>query len=109
MLTVRAKLQLQITASAYFALAATLRGNAPVEMPVDADYAAMEGLARDAIRECIALGWTEPHYFLPAQSSVRLLLKLLFPTTQSIYLNYADDEMSTLVREELGLLSPTLH
>lgn len=107
--TERANLQRQITSSAYSIFAALLAGIAQADQPTGAEYCAMESLARLAIRQQMKMGWTDPDDYVSLQSKVREHLEMCFPQMHPIYLGYASDEVATLVLEELGLLSPTIH
>ena len=109
MQTDRARLQRGITATAYAAFAGALLGEASIELVSDADYTSMEESARTAIRQKMAAGWTQMRPFLVARSAAGLHLVQRFPAAPLLQLQYADDEIASLIEEELGLLDPTLH
>ena len=105
----RARLQRGITAAAYAAFAGHLLGEGSIESVSEADYASMEEAARAAIRQRMAAGWTQMRPFLVARSAAGLHLLQRFPAAPLLQLQYADDEITSLIEEELGLLGPTLH
>ena len=109
MQTDRARLQRGITAAAYAAFVGHLLGEGSIEPVSDADYASMEEAARAAIRHKMTAGWTQMRPFLVARGAVGLHLVQRFPAAPLLQLQYADDEITSLIEEELGLLGPTLH
>ena len=109
MQTDRARLQRGITAAAYAAFVGALLGDSSIDLVTDADYASMEEAARAAIRHKMTAGWTQMRPFLVARGAVGLHLVQRFPAAPLLQLQYADDEIASLVEEELGLLGPTLH
>ena len=104
----RARLQRRITAHGYHAFALALQGPSDAVPQDEASYPAMESLARAAIRRHMAQGFSEAHSFMTARDAAARHLANHFASAAPIHLDFAADELLSLILEELGQLPPTL-
>jgi hypothetical protein len=105
----RARLQKLLTATTYLAVAATLCGPDAVTGLDPVAFDACELAVRRAIHRHMSEGHTTFGAYEPAVRLAADQLAQSYPDALEIMLGYAQDEISTLILEELGHLPKTLH
>ena len=105
----RAKLQKLLTATTYLAVAESLCGAEAIAGLNPAQFDACELAVRRAVHKHMALGHTTFGAYEAAVQQAADQLAETHPDTLEIMLGYAQDEISTLILEELGQLPKTVH
>lgn len=105
----RAKLQKLLTATTYLAVAATLCGPDAIAGLDSTQFDACELAVRRAIHQQMAAGHTTFGAYEAAVQQAADQLAEANAETPEIMLGYAQDEITTLILEELGHLPRTVH